>query len=319
MKTAVSRREFLRLAGVAAAGTLLPWPRSALSATRRIRFGIQTPQQQVTYREILEVWKDADRLGYDTAFVFDHFIPIFSQDTGGPCFEGWTLLSALATETEKLHLGVLVTGNTYRYPPVLAKMAVTLDHISKGRLILGLGAGWFELEHEAYGIPFYTAGERAKRLVEAVELIKLLFTQKRSNYQGKYYRLQDAPFSPKSVQKPYPPILIGGMGPKVIQPLAAKHADIWHFFADGGPSEARAVNERFDALCRKVGRNPAEVERAIFLRSAKLEGESSAATVETVKAYVDAGVQHFIVSLRPPYNRDLVRRFAEEVVPSFRS
>ena len=325
VKEQVSRREFLRNVGTAAATAALvrrlPLPRTVHAASHvssGLRFGVQTPPQYVTYSDLQQVWLEADELGFDSAFAFDHFIPIQSDPTG-PCLEGWTLLSALAAQTQNLRVGLLVTGNTYRNPAVLAKMAATVDHVSGGRLILGLGAGWFELEHKAYGIPFSTAGGRARRLVEAVELMKMLFTQEKSTYTGKYYQLHEAPFEPKTVQKPHPPILIGGMGPKVIQPLAARHANIWHFFAqDCDPEATRQVCANFDALCTKVGRDPAEVQKSTSLRPAQLSGLSTREIRDHVQALTDAGVRYFIVSIYSPADRQLLRRFAKEVIPAFR-
>lgn len=324
----LSRRGFLKGLGtataVAAVAGRVSLPHVAQAqetpspTASELRFGVQTPPQHTSYADVVRVWKEADELGFDTAFVFDHFIPIYS-DPNGPCLEGWTLLSALAAQTKNVKVGVLVTGNTYRNPAVLAKMAATVDHVSNGRLILGLGAAWFELEHTAYGIPFYTDGERARRLVEAVEVMKLLFTQQKSNFDGKYYQLKDALFEPKTVQKPHPPILIGGMGPKVIQPLVARQADIWHFFVrDGDPQETKRVCTNFDELCRKVGRDPAQVEKSLSIRPQQLTG-----TTEEVRGHIqalaDAGVQHFIISLPSPYDRQLLRRFAKEVLPTFRT
>lgn len=322
--TPVSRRKFLRYVGLAATATAaarrVSTPRVALAAPAqgRLRFGIQTHPEHTTFNDILRVWQDADDLGLDTAFVFDHFIPI-QGDQSGPCLEGWTLLSALAAKTQRVRLGVLVTGNTYRYPAVLAKMAATVDQLSGGRLILGMGAGWFEPDHNAYGIPFYTAGRRARRLVESVEVIKLLFTQPRSTFNGKYYQLKDAPFAPKCVQTPHPPILIGGMGPKVIQPLVARHADIWNFFVDSADAAAaKRICTQFDALCGQVGRNPAEVEKSTNLRAQQLSGLGTKQIRERVQTLASAGVQHFILSLEPPFDRDLVRRFAKEVAAPLR-
>ncbi|MGD0950488.1 MAG: TIGR03560 family F420-dependent LLM class oxidoreductase [Candidatus Binatia bacterium] len=293
-------------------------PRMVAAATppaSTLRFGVQTHPERTSFKDILQIWQDADTLGLDTAFVFDHFIPIQGEQSG-PCFEGWTLLSALASHTQRVRVGVLVTGNTYRYPAVLAKMAATVDHVSGGRLILGMGAGWFEADHTAYGIPFYTAGRRARRLVESVQVVKQLFTQPKSTFAGKYYQLKDAPFAPKSVQQPHPPILIGGMGPKVIQPLAARHADIWNFFVqDGDPQSTQRICAQFDAICRQVGRNPAEVEKSTNVRPQQLRATEMR---DRIAALAKAGVQHFILSLEPPFDRDVVRRFALEVAAPLR-
>jgi F420-dependent oxidoreductase-like protein len=289
---------------------------AAPAAPDTLRFGVQVVPQHTTYAEILQTWREVDELGFDTAFLFDHFIPILS-DPNGPCFEGWTLLAALAAQTKRVKVGLLVTGNTYRNPALVAKMASTVDHVSNGRVILGLGAAWFETEHTAYGIPFYTPGERAKRLQEAVEVIKLLFSQPKSTFNGKFYQLKDAPNEPKPVQK-HVPLLIGGVGPKRIQPLAARHADIWHFFpSDEDPQTAKRMCESFNQLCQKVKRDPATVEKSLSLRPPQLAG-SSKEVVSRVKALADAGVRHFIISLSPPYDRALLQRFAKEVIPAVR-
>jgi F420-dependent oxidoreductase-like protein len=320
----LTRRGFVvGMGGLAAAGAVgarLGRPPAARAATPpgRLRFGVQTPPQLVRFADLAGVWEEADALGYDSAFVFDHFMPIRS-DPNGSCFEGWTLLTALAARTKRIRAGVLVTGNTYRNPALLAKMAATVDHASNGRLILGIGAGWYEEEHKAYGFPFYTPGVRARRLVESVEIITRLFTQERTTYAGKYYTLADAPFEPKPLQKPRPPILIGGMGPKVVQPLAARHADIWHFFAPDDVAEVRKVVASFDDLVRQAKREPAAVEKAVSVRAQDLDGADGVEkTRERVRALAGLGVGHFVLSLYPPFDRAVVRRFAKEVVPAAR-
>jgi F420-dependent oxidoreductase-like protein len=320
---ALSRRTFLKHMGVVAAAGALGAPLGRATPVRaaapgRLRFGIQARPEHTTYRAMLDVWQEAEALGFDSAFVFDHFMPIDDRPRGS-CFEGWTLLSALAAGTRRVEVGVLVTGNTYRHPAVLAKMAATVDHVSNGRLILGMGAGWFEAEHTAYGIPFDTVGGRARRLVEAVTVVKSLFTQETSTFKGRYYELRDAPFVPKAVGRPHPPILIGGMGPKVIQPLAARHADIWHFSVkDGDPAQAKERGAFFDAICRRVGRDPGQIEKSISLRAGQLAGKPPKEIRSQVQALAEAGVRHFILSLPAPYDRRTLGIFAKEVMPALR-
>jgi F420-dependent oxidoreductase-like protein len=320
----VSRRKFLKSVGAVAAAAALaermPRRRTAWAATtpaEKLRFGVQTPPQHVTYADLQQTWQEADELGFDTAFVFDHFMPIYSDPTG-PCLEGWTLLSALAAQTKRVRVGVLVTGNTYRNPAILAKMAATVDHVSQGRLILGIGAGWFESEHTAYGIPYSTVGGRARQFGEALEVIKLLWTKDKSTYTGKYYQLKDAPFAPKTVQKPHPPILIGGQGPKLILPLVARYANIWHLrVQEVNPEGVKQLLTTFDGICRKVGRDPAEIEKAVSLRSAQLTGTTEEVRKQ-IQALADVGVRHFIISLSSPDDRKQLNRFAKEIMPAFR-
>src|ERR1051326_4274243 len=223
----------------------------------RIRFGVQTPQQNCRWQDLVSVWKTIDQTGYDTAFAFDHFYPIFS-DPSGPCFEGWIALAGLAVQTTKLEVGLLVTGNTYRNPALLAKMAATLDHATGGRLILGIGSGWFEQEHKAYDIPFYTAAERIRRFDEALQIIKSLWTQKQTTFSGKYYSIKDAYGEPKPVRRPFPPILIGAAGEKMNLKVVAKHANIWNTF--GSPDTFRQKLQVLKDHCATVGRNFDEIE-----------------------------------------------------------
>jgi F420-dependent oxidoreductase-like protein len=319
----MSRREFVHAVGGGAAWLAVASPSRAterpVATPKRsgaVRFGVQTAPQHVTYQQIVDTWKLSEDLGYDSAFTFDHFMPI-RGDANGPCFEGWTLLAALAAQTRHLKVGVLVTGNIYRFPIVVAKMAATVDHVSNGRLILGIGAGWFERETTAYGIPFFTVGGRARRLGEALQVLKLLFTQERSSFSGRYYQLNDAPFEPKAVQRPHPPILVGGVGPKLIQPLAARYADIWNFFADPDLGKTKALCEQFDAICHQVGRDPAQIEKSAGISGPLLESSANDLRAR-IRALVDLGVRHFILTLPQPYEPSVLRSFAKEVMPAFR-
>src|SRR5262249_53160166 len=150
-----------------------------------------------------------------------------TRDREGPMLESWSTLSALAGLVPRLKIGTIVLGNTYRHPAVVAKMAAQVDIISGGRLLLGLGAGWQQNEHEAYGIPFYTVGERLARLDEACQVIKSLWTERRANFKGRFYQLSDAPLDPKPQQRPHPELMIGGGGERVTLRVVAKHADHW--------------------------------------------------------------------------------------------
>jgi F420-dependent oxidoreductase-like protein len=279
--------------------------------THPIRFGIQTPQQHAAWTDILTLWQEIDELDYDTAWGFDHFLPIFSDPTG-TCLEGWTALAALAMATRRVRLGLMVTGNTYRHPAVLAKMATTVDIISGGRLILGLGAGWFELEHQEYGIPFHTVGERLGRLDEALQLIKLLWTQESANFDGKHFKLENASFNPKPIQKPHPPILIGASGEKVALGIVARHAQMWNW--PGTPEVLRAKITRLDEHCQRIGRDPATIEKSVLVGGTfSLEDAR-----RQIDAYLDAGVSHIIFSIGPG-DRAWMHDFAEKIVPGYRT
>jgi F420-dependent oxidoreductase-like protein len=282
-------------------------------STYPIRFGIQTPQQHTTWPEILSLWQEIDGLGYDTAWVFDHFLPIFSDPTG-PCLEAWTALSALAMATKNVRLGAMVTGNTYRHPAVLAKMATTVDIISGGRLILGIGAGWFEQEHQEYGIPFHTTGGRLRRLEEALEIIKRLWTEERANFSGRYHELSNASFKPKPLQQPHPPIMIGASGENMALGIVARHAQMWNSF--GTPEVFRHKIERLKDHCERAGRDVATIEKSVLLMGPFALADAR----RQIDEYVAAGVTHLIFSLSASSSsdREFVRRFAEEVIPAYK-
>src|SRR5438093_5548204 len=221
-----------------------------------LSFGIKTAPQHTTYEAMLAVWRAADALPvFEHAWLFDHFAPIHS-DVDGPCLEGWTLLAAFAARTSRIRIGQMVTGNTYRHPAVLAHMAATVDIISNGRLDLGIGAGWNEYEHTSMGIPLYPPGERIRRLGEACEIIKRLFTQHLTDFDGRYYQLKQSRCEPKPVQKPYPPFVIGGGGEQLTLRVVARYADVWNF--GGGPvEEFQRKTAILHQHCQEVGRDPA--------------------------------------------------------------
>jgi F420-dependent oxidoreductase-like protein len=276
----------------------------------------------------------------------DHFVTGMGTafDSAGPCMEGWTALAALALATSRVRLGILVTGNTYRHPAVLAKMATTVDHISGGRLEFGLGAAWHTYEHGAFAIPFYTTKERLERLDEAVQVIKLLWTQPRPKFQGRYYQLDEPPYNPPNVQQPHPPILIGGSGEKRTLRTVARYADATN--VQGTPEEVRRKFEVLEGHCREAGRDYSEIRRTVQLplfltddpafqqrvvqgvRAFRGGSEEDArrsvllGSVEDVKAQVrefaDAGVQEIIVAQFPRTHRESLLRFSQEVIPAFR-
>lgn len=281
-----------------------------MATNQHLSFGIKTAPQNTTYEAMVRVWREADKIPeIEHAWLFDHFIPL-GPDPTGPCLEGWTLLSALAAITERVRLGLMVTGNTYRHPAVLANMGATVDIISNGRLDFGIGAGWNETEHGWYGIPLDPPGARIARFAEACEVIKLLWTQTTSTFEGTYYQLHDARCEPKPVQKPYPPFVIGGGGERKTLNVVARYADVWNFA--GGPVEDFGHKmEVLDGHCAQVGRNPADIQRSIQMR---VNYDDVAGMRETLRPYIQAGANHLILNLIYPYPDGIARRLADEVI-----
>lgn len=238
------------------------------SVSRPLTFGIKTaPQYEAAYPDILRLWRQADDLPeIDHAWLWDHMMPL-GEDPSGPCLENWTLLSALAAQTRRLRIGHLVTSNLYRSPPVLAKMATTIDIISEGRLVLGIGAGWSSPEQDAYGAPRLSAADRIARLAEALQVILRAWTEDVFDFEGRHYRLLAVRCEPKPVQHPHPPILIGGKGERRTLRVVAEHADIWNFSGnrDDAAGELRRLNGVLDDHCRAIGRDPANISRSVQL------------------------------------------------------
>jgi F420-dependent oxidoreductase-like protein len=281
-----------------------------MSTKKNLHFGIKTAQQNTSYENMLRVWTEADTIPeIEHAWAFDHFIPL-GPDPTGPQLEGWTLLGALAARTERLRLGLMVTGNTYRHPAILANIATTVDIISNGRLDFGIGAGWNEQEHAMYGIPLYTPGERIRRLGEACEVIKLLWTETVANFDGKYYQLKDARCEPKPVQKPYPPFVIGGSGEQLTLRIVAQYANVWNFVG-GSVDMFRHKIEVLEGHCADVGRDPKTIELSIQER---VNYTNLSETSDVIRPYIEAGATHIILNLSAPYPENIVHRLAEEIV-----
>src|SRR5712692_9903084 len=227
-----------------------------------MRFGIFTSLTNTTWDDVLRLWRHSEATGWDAACVTDHFMPN-TKERVGAVLECWTTLAALAPLVPRIRIGTIVVGNTYRHPAVVAKMAATVDVVSGGRLILGLGAAWQENEHAAYGIPFYTVGERLARLDEACRVIKALWTQPKAAFDGKFYSLSDAPLEPKAVQHPHPELMIGGGGERVTLGIVARHADHWNVW--GGPETLARKGRILDEHCRAARRDPKTLARSAVM------------------------------------------------------
>jgi F420-dependent oxidoreductase-like protein len=275
-----------------------------------LSFGIKTAPQHTTYDEMLKVWQEAEDIPLiEHAWLFDHFAPI-QGEVDGPCLEGWTVLAAFAAVTKRLRLGLMVTGNTYRHPAVLAKIAATVDVISNGRLDFGIGAGWNEYEHASMGIPLYKPGERIRRLDEACDIIKRLFTQPTVDFDGRYYHLSQARSEPKPVQRPYPPFVIGGSGEQLTLRVVAKHADIWNYTGGSVEEFTHKVGVLRDH-CAAVDRNPDEI---VLSYQHRLGADDLSSSVSELQRFVAAGATHFVLYLPPPFPDGIVTRVAEEVI-----
>jgi F420-dependent oxidoreductase-like protein len=233
-----------------------------------MKFGLDVAQQRVSWDELVRRVRFAEQLGFDGVWGFDHFQPMYGEGPG-EAFEGMTTLAALTGLTSRIRLGLLVTGVTYRHPSLLAAQAITVDHASHGRLELALGAGWFEAEHVQLGIPFPPTSGRFDLLEDTLEIVTRLFTGDPVSYQGKRVSLHEARMRPRPVQRPHPPIWVGGTGFRRTLPLAARYADVWHGF--GTPNSLREAGARLDELAVKEGRDPASIMRAGSLSLDDLE------------------------------------------------
>jgi alkanesulfonate monooxygenase SsuD/methylene tetrahydromethanopterin reductase-like flavin-dependent oxidoreductase (luciferase family) len=277
-----------------------------------LSFGVVIAQHQYTWPELVSQWKLAEALGFDSIWLFDHFMALYA-DPDGPCLETSTLLSALARETSRAKIGVLVYGNTHRHPSVLAKEIVTVDHASEGRAILGIGAGWNEREHRAYGIPFPSAGDRVEMLDESLQIMESLFTQRRTTFHGQHNQLEDAPFAPKPVQEKLP-VLIGGTRPRMLK-VIARHADLWDTSRD--PKQLEEGLEQIRINCEEIGRDPQEIAVSSSFGADRLEREDG--FEDLIRTYRAAGSSQFLFDF-PLGGEGLesATRLATNVIPRLR-
>ncbi|MET0699980.1 MAG: TIGR03560 family F420-dependent LLM class oxidoreductase [Mycobacterium sp.] len=260
------------------------------------------------YPVLEEFWRAADALGFHSIANYDHFYGL--ADPATPTFEGWTSLAAMAAVVRRARVSCLVSSVTYRNPAVLAKMAVTVDHISGGRLDFGIGAGWHEGEHQAYGLDFPSPGARVEMLDEALTVIRALWTEESVTHSGRFFTLTDALCEPKPLQRPYPPIVIGGDKPKMLR-VIARHADEWNMASIAEPQAWADVSSRLDDACREVGRDPGQIRRSVqlFLHPAQ-EGQVEA-QLARLPEFDALGCSHAVLSFYQPPSTAQLQQVAE--------
>ena len=287
-----------------------------MPASPRPRFGIATAPQQVSYADILRVWREADAIPQiEHAWLFDHLMPI-GGDPSGPILEGWTLLSALAAQTARLRLGLLVTSNRFRPPAMLAKIATTVDIVSGGRLEFGIGVGsrpghpLARREYAAYGLPFHDTADAVGSLAEACTVIRRLWTSDEPfDFDGSYLHLTGAFCNPKPVQRPYPPIMIGGAASATLRVVAA-HADVWNI-PSRDVADLIARSALLDRFCAEIGRDPAEITRSV---TQAVSYDQPGQTRDAIAQAVEAGFRHVVLTLSAPYPEHIARWVADEII-----
>ena len=287
-----------------------------MTHTSRPSFGIITAPMQVGYDDVLRVWREADAIPeIEHAWLFDHLMPI-GGDPNGPTFEGWTLLSALAAQTERLRLGLMVTSNRFRPPAMLAKIAATVDVVSGGRRDFGIGAGSrpshppARREYEAYGLPYHDAAHAVGSLAEACAVIRRLWTEDEPfDFDGDYLHLTGALCNPKPVQRPRPPILIGGRSTATLR-VVAEHADVWNI-PGGDIDDVVRRGALLDRFCAEIGRDPASIARSIVL---PVSYDHPTNTRGSIAEAVDAGFRHVVLALPAPYPENAARWVTDELI-----
>ena len=283
---------------------------------QELLFGLCT-DQNMDWPTTLERWRYYEGLGFDSLWVCDHFDQ--PSRPGGPYHEGWTLLAALAAATERVRVGVLVSSNTFRHPGLLAKEAITVDHISNGRLEVGIGAGWYVPEHEAYGLEFEPPRQLVDRFEEAVAVIDSMLRNDVTTFHGDYYDLTDAPCRPRPLQLPRPPLTIGAKGPRMLG-ICAQWADRWN--SSGTVDDLRVRNEILSEHCERIGRDPDEIIRSLYGWAAIMPDDpwaSADAFEEVIGRYAEAGINEFVVDHPGPERFPILERVATDVIPRMRA
>jgi F420-dependent oxidoreductase-like protein len=279
-----------------------------------MRFGVVT-DQILPWPTLVQRCQYFEALGFDSVWNSDHFIQ--SSWSEYPNFEAWTVLAGLAARTERIRIGVLVTCNTFRHPALLAKEAVTVDHISNGRLELGFGAGWFEAEHTMFGIAFPDPAERVARFREAVALVDQLLRNDETTFEGQYYQVRQARFRPRPIQQPRPPLTLAGHKRKMLR-IVAEYADAWNSF--GTVDEMRGRNDLLDEHCVAIGRDPRTIRRSFYAGWSMKP--SPLASVEAIEAmfgrYREGGVEEFLLDLPPSADLNVLERIATDAIPALR-
>ncbi|HYW01330.1 MAG TPA: LLM class flavin-dependent oxidoreductase [Candidatus Acidoferrum sp.] len=306
-------------------------------------FGILTPQMSLTYEQIRNIWMEAETCGFDSASLVDDFFPYDYPDRPitDAFLECWVTLSALARDTKTIRLGSLISCNSFRSPALLAKMAATLDVISNGRLNFGIGAGSLRLEHEPYGFQFPKFSIRTEMLAEAIQLIKLMWTEEKATFEGKYYQLREAVNTPKPIQQPNPPIWVGAEQEKMIR-FAARYADVWNFTADLNPHALADYEERiriFENECDLIGRNPRSIRKSwlgvalldqskesIHTKIVKLKTKSATRGItegiigtaeectQRIGEFLDLGISEFIIVMPEILHTKCLQEFHDKVI-----
>ena len=299
-----------------------------------ISFGVHTGQQDLAMDDLRRTWREIDAAGMDWISVWDHFYEAPPRDGSGACFEAVSVMAALAAETQNVRVGCLVFCMGYRNPGVLAKAAVTIDHVSNGRLELGLGAGWHVAEHQAFGIPFPSVKTRLDKLEESVQIIRSLFTEERTTFIGDHFQVEDAYCNPKPIQE-QPRIWIGGGGEKRTLRIVAKYADGWnsaYISAEGYRHKCQVL----DQWCEWEGRDPENIARNVNVHFQMGADEAAARrkreafkgqgallgtpqeVIERIGDYAKAGAQGLNIALRAPFDWEALQAFMEEVAPAFK-